>query len=125
MPKRRQALLLQNKIKTLQKDAKEKITLEVDQHSNAVKNGSKSLEATKKALQASQEALRLATARFKAGRGSTMEVIYANSDVEKLQIKRWVQVETYNRSLIQLFRAAGNVEAFLNHYDRGQKHASH
>lgn len=115
-PERAKAARLLDKIAILKEEAGQLIPLEVEKYFTECENKEAQLVAIESGVAMAEEALRLAQVRLKAGKGSSVEVLKASTDRERLAITRWQLVEQLNRNLIQLYRAAGDVGEYVALY---------
>jgi outer membrane protein TolC len=116
IPERQEALRLSEKVEIQSDRAKQEIPLLVDKLYAELRASDVSYRAMEEAVELSREGLRLAEVRFKSGNGSVLEVLRASTDWETAQIKLAQITEEFNRKLLELYGAAGDVRPFVDLY---------
>lgn len=116
LAERERAVKLGEKVELLEARAKRDVPLQVQK----IYVETQASDASYQALEASEamaaEALRLAEVRLKNGDGSALEVLRASTDYEKAQVQRQVLLEEFNRKLVDLYAASGDVRGYVQTY---------
>ncbi len=73
------------------------------------------------ALNQAEENLRLNSRRFDEGLGTSLEVIDARLSLDAVLLQRVLALHTYFSRQVDLFHVVGNVDLFLNHWERTQE----
>lgn len=116
LAERDRAMHLEEKVDLLEARAKRDVPLEVQKLYVETTAADASYRALESSEAMAAEALRLAEVRLKNGDGSALEVLRATTDYEKAQVQRQVLLEEFNRKLVELHAAAGNVRAYVEAY---------
>ena len=116
LPERYKAEKTALKIEAARMQALSDIPLQVESFYSECASAHAELTSIREGLNASKEALRLATIRYKAGKGSSMEIISAANDLEKMNINQTKTLEKFNQNLIRLYWSTGNVIDYLENY---------
>jgi len=117
-PERQRAAKLALKIADLRQKANTEIPLQVESLYDDAQAKKSAIATIDSGLAMAREALRLAEARLRTGAGSAVEVVKAATDLETMQVKRLLLTEAYNRSLIELYAAAGDASQYIKAYQR-------
>lgn len=115
-PERKRALELETKVTLLEEKAAHEIPLQVESAYVAAQSLLGTWRALKAARTQAAEVLRLSEARFRAGSGSTLELLKAQTDLESTVLRGVSTLESYNRRVMELYRYAGNLDAYLAAY---------
>lgn len=115
-PRRWRAQVMIEKVNALHAKAMREIPLQVESFHAQVTSHASALRALRTAINQAEEASRLATVRYNAGQGSTLEVLTAANDLEKVRIRELQTLEAYNRSLIDLHWSMGDLDSYVNAY---------
>lgn len=116
IPERQRAVQLEQKVEILNSRATQEIPLQVEKIYSEVESSHAAYEANEEGTEMAREALRLAEVRFKSGDGSAVEVLRASTDLEKSNVRKLQLTEEFNRNLIGLFWAGGDVTHYLEAY---------
>lgn len=119
IPEREQAVRLAEKVEILTAKARQEIPLQIEKIFSEVAASDAAYTANQEALDMAKEALRLAEVRLKNGDGSAVEILRATTDLEKAEIRKLQLTEEYNRHLIELYWAGGNINGYLDAYRAG------
>lgn len=113
---RHRASLMQAKVEALQKKAHSEIPLQVEKLFVELNAIEASYKATEERIGMAQEALRLAEVRFKRGDGSTVELLMSSTEAEKADLQRLQLTEEFNRKIIELYVASGDLATYFEDY---------
>jgi outer membrane protein TolC len=116
MAERERVVKMEEKVEILRAHAKEQVPLEVEKLYREAVSTQAAFAATEEGLGLAQEALRLAEVRFKSGGGSAVELLRATTDLEKAEINNLRLLVEFNEKVLDLCRAAGDVNRFLDFY---------
>ncbi len=116
IPERHKAETLRQKVEIARAQALRDIPLQIDQYWAQASGDLAALQAVEQAKRGAQETLEISQLRYSTGDGSQFDVLQAYSELEKLSIRRLELLESYNRSLISLFQAAGDTALYIKHY---------
>ncbi|MBI4402512.1 MAG: TolC family protein [Deltaproteobacteria bacterium] len=115
-PQRQKALKLEEKVDILTAKANEEIPLEVEKIHTEAKAIDAVYRAAEEGVNMAREALRLAEIRYKQGSGSSLEVLTSATELEKLEIQKAGRIEEFNRKIVDLYFASGEVELYVEAY---------
>ncbi len=121
LPERQRAARLAEKVEILSTRAKQEIPLQIEKIYTELSASEAGYQALQESIGMAKEALRLAEVRFKNGDGSGIEILRAATDYETVQIKRIRLIEEFNRKLIELYTASGDVGQFIPAYEAALK----
>lgn len=116
LPERERAIRLQEKVEILKSRAEQEIPLQIEKLYVDLLAADGAYYANHEGVALAREALRLAEVRFKNGSGSAVEVLRASSDLEKSELGDLQRTEEFNRKLIELYQATGDVNDFVANY---------
>lgn len=120
LPERERAVKLQEKVEILRNRAQQEIPLQIEKIYTEVQATDHAHQAIEESLGLAKEALRLAEVRFKNGDGSALEVLRTATDLEKAEIRELQLAEEFNRKLIELYHAAGELDRYIDSYEKGK-----
>jgi len=115
-PERKKAYAIKQKVEYAVQQAKRDIPIQIEQFWAQAKGEKAALDATRQAVKAAQETLRIQNIRFASGDASQFDVLSALSELEKLVIRELELKESYNRALVDLYAASGDVRLYIHHY---------
>ena len=115
-PERQRAAAIEAKVAELDAKARHDIPLQVEACFAAATSLASGLKALDSGIELARESERLAEVRFKSGTGSSLEILKSQTDLETLLVRRLAFLEEYNRKLIELHAAAGNVNEYVAAY---------
>lgn len=104
---------IKNEINYLEADTKRKLNLWIESSYTSLLNSVDKYNRLQTNIDLSLENLRLTTARFNTGLGTSLDVVDAELVLEKNQIDRTVSVYDYYKSLNEIFKATGSSIDFL------------
>lgn len=112
---------LKNEIDYAEAETKRKLNLWVESSYTEMKNAEDKYFRLQTNIDLSLENLRLTTARFSTGLGTSLDVVDAELVLEKNQIDRTVSVYNYYKSLNEILKAAGSTSNFLEIWKNKEK----
>lgn len=121
LPERARAVKLAEKVEILTTRAKQEIPLQIEKIYAELTAADAAYQALQESIALAKEALRLAEVRFKNGDGSGIEILRAATDYEQVQIKHVRAIEEFDRKLIELHAAAGEISQFFPAYETAMK----
>jgi len=104
---------LKSEVEFLYSDTKSKITLLLDKNYKDMQNYRNRYFKLDANIQLADENLRLTSARFQTGLGTSLDVIDAELALEKNLVERQVSICEYYKAVNELFLASGNPKKYL------------
>ncbi|MBI5402212.1 MAG: TolC family protein [Ignavibacteriae bacterium] len=104
---------LQSEVDYLYSDTKSKISLLVEKNFKDMQNYKNRYFKLNVNIQLADENLRLTSARFQTGLGTSLDVIDAELSLEKNLVERQVSICEYYKAINELYLASGNPKKYL------------
>ena len=112
---------MKNEIDFLEAETKRKLSLWIDNSYTEMINAEDKYFRLQTNIDLASENLRLTTARFSTGLGTSLDVVDAELVLEKNQIDRTVTVYNYYKSLNEIMKATGSSMSFVEIWKNKEK----
>lgn len=121
LEERKKAAALAAKVQLLARKANEEIPLQVEKLLSEIRSLDANFRVIDESANLAKEALRVAEIRFKSGDNSSVELIRSQSEYERVLIQRMQLTEEFNRKLLEVYSATGNLSSFIKQYRQVRK----